>query len=75
MLLVSGGMDTTLRFFDIQQKTRIKQLNLTNPVTSLDFFTDGFTIALGDIEGKIDTKHRMCDFNRSQTELESSAAL
>lgn len=52
MLLVSGGMDATLRFFDIQQKTRIKQLKLDSPVTALDFYSDGYTIAIGDIEGR-----------------------
>ena len=51
MLLVSAGMDASLKFFDISKKNKIKELNLSAPISAIDFQVDGYSIAVGDISG------------------------
>ncbi|KAL1513949.1 hypothetical protein ABEB36_003286 [Hypothenemus hampei] len=52
-LIVSSGLDRTVRVFDIESNTRISTIDVENNVLSLDFIQDSLFIAMGCQNGKI----------------------
>lgn len=44
-------MDQKIKFYDYHEKTCVKTLEVDEPVTALDFFSDGCTIAYGTLYG------------------------
>jgi len=42
-----------LNFYDIHEKKIVKTMNIDAPLTALDFYSDGHTIAVGNLYGNI----------------------
>lgn len=53
MLLCSVGLDKRIVFYDVQQKKSVKVMMAESPLTSVDFMSDGGTLAVGSTRGKI----------------------
>ncbi|XP_020615589.1 protein NEDD1-like [Orbicella faveolata] len=53
MLLCSVGLDKRIVFYDVQQKKSVKVMTAESPLTSVDFMSDGGTLAVGSTRGKI----------------------
>lgn len=51
LLLCSAGLDRRIRFYDTKEKSLVKDIETDEPLTSLSFNTDGFTIAVGTLAG------------------------
>lgn len=53
MLLCSVGLDKRIVFYDVQGKKSVKVMTAEAPLTSVDFMSDGATLAVGSTRGKI----------------------
>jgi WD40 repeat protein len=47
------SLDKKIVFYDISDKKVVKKLETTQPLTSISFFEDGHTIAVGTLSGSI----------------------
>ncbi|KAK2571437.1 Protein NEDD1 [Acropora cervicornis] len=53
MLLCSVGLDKRIVFYDVQGRKSVKVMTAESPLTSVDFMSDGATLAVGSTRGKI----------------------
>lgn len=53
MLMCTAGLDQKVHFYDIQEKRVVKTMELDAPITSLAFYGEGHTIAIGTLYGNI----------------------
>jgi hypothetical protein len=53
LLLCSAGLDQRIQFYDSNERKVVKTINAEGPLTSLNFNTDGFTIAAGSLYGAV----------------------
>ncbi len=56
LLLCSAGLDQRIQFYDTSDKRIVKQVDCPAPITSLAFYTDGYTIAAGTLYGSSMTR-------------------
>lgn len=52
-LLASSSMDETLSFYDIHEKKSVKVINCEEPLTSINFHSDGHTLIAGGMYGAL----------------------
>ena len=52
-LLASSSMDETLAFYDIKEKKSVKVINSEEPLTSINFHSDGHTLIAGGMYGAL----------------------
>jgi WD40 repeat protein len=53
LLLCSAGFNNKIHFYDIQEGREVKTIDAKAPLTAIAFCSDGHTVAIGTVTGKI----------------------